>query len=463
VSARPALLPADRSAAAHPRGRLGFGFGPRFFLLLLLGLALLGPAFWSVRFAYGMLAWDLLLVIAWGADLWNLPTPARLAAERRWEGALALHATQTVRLAVTAPPLSAGSTFLHVHAIDDLPPQLASPPPELHLVVPGGGTAEASYQFRPGERGDFTVGAVHLRYQSGLRLAERWARVPLVETVRVYPDFHSGAQQMLALLRGRRLAQRKRRSEPTARGRSLAYLREYRDGDEWRDVVWSASARRGRLISQVRDVERSQDVWLVLDCGRLQRARLAAGDKLDLAVDVAFRLAQVAVQLGDQVGVLSYGRTRLHCSGLGRDAGHLRHLLEDLALLHAEAAEADHLRAAATLLARQSRRALIVWLTDLAETAMTPEVVEAALHLARRHLVLFAVVRSTDLFEVALQRPATGDAMYRTTAALEVVQRREVLLAQLRQRGALTVEVDPGGMPAALVNRYLDIKRRHQL
>jgi hypothetical protein len=50
--------------------------------------------------------------------------------------------------------------------------------------------------------------------------------------------------------------------------------------------------------------------------------------------------------------------------------------------------------------------------------------------------------------------------MFRYIAAIEIVQRRELLLRRLRQRGVLAMELMPGALAVSLVNQYLDIKDR---
>ena len=52
-----------------------------------------------------------------------------------------------------------------------------------------------------------------------------------------------------------------------------------------------------------------------------------------------------------------------------------------------------------------------------------------------------------------------GDSI-KLIQAVEIVQRRELLLRRLRQRGVLAIELMPGALAASLVNQYLDIKDR---
>jgi len=128
--------------------------------------------------------------------------------------------------------------------------------------------------------------------------------------------------------------------------------------------------------------------------------------------------------------------------------------------LRLEPLEADHLRAAATLMHRQSRRSLILWMTDFAETAMQPEVLDAAAQLVRRHLLLFVAVSQLDLQRQAGAMPETVDAMFETAAAQELLDRRERLLRRLEERGAMTLETQPELLAASVLNRYLEVKER---
>jgi uncharacterized protein (DUF58 family) len=134
-----------------------------------------------------------------------------------------------------------------------------------------------------------------------------------------------------------------------------------------------------------------------------------------------------------------------------------------LARVQEESSEGDHLQAVSSLLSMQQRRSFIVWITDFPETAMTPEVIDAAAQMTLRHLVLFVVIGQPDLAITANKEPDSVTEMFQTTAAQEMMHRREVLLAKLRQRGALAVEVSSAAASTVVVNSYLDVKQRSLL
>jgi uncharacterized protein (DUF58 family) len=292
---------------------------------------------------------------------------------------------------------------------------------------------------------------------------------PLEQTVRVYPTLRQGEDQEIFLARGRQIDMQLRRSQQRGLGRDFESLREYVDGDDLRDVCWTATARRGQLITRRYQTERNQAVWIVLDAGRLLRGRILPDTtdpdrwghtKLDHACSTAVALAQLALYSGDRVGLLVYGQQVQQRLLPGRGPAHLRLIVEALAQARAESSEADHLRATATLNRWQPRRALILWITDLAETAMRPEVIDGAMQLLHRHVLLFVAMAQPDVEAIANAWPKTVAEMYRSSAALELASRRELLLARLREQGALTLDLDPAQLTSAVLNQYLKVKER---
>jgi len=193
------------------------------------------------------------------------------------------------------------------------------------------------------------------------------------------------------------------------------------------------------------------------------RARVAGLSKVDYAVNAALAVSQVALNSGDRVGVLAYARRLTHRLPAARGSAHLKLIVEHLARVREDEWEADHLLAASRLLTDQKRRSLVIWITDLAETTMTPDVVRAAAHLMARHVVLFVAIGEPDLHAMARRDPAGVSEMYETAAAQELVLRREGLLARLRDGGALAIETTAQGLSPAVVNGYLAVKAGNRL
>src|ERR1039457_4434891 len=267
----PSLHPAPVSAVCERRRRWSFGLTPRTIGLLAVGFLWLVPGFWDGRLAYAMLAWDSLVLLSALLDGLRLPAPAEPPPSRSWSNAPALDSETEIELTIE----NRGRVIVECRLVDDLPPALVAEPATHRLTAFPRIPASLRYRVEPQERGDWETGWLYVRYQSPLGLAERWARAPLTQAVRVYPALRTGEEQQIFLARSRQIDLQLRRSQLRGLGRDFESLREYREGDDLRDICWTATARRGSPSPRQYQPERSQPVWIVLDCGRLMRSRVA--------------------------------------------------------------------------------------------------------------------------------------------------------------------------------------------
>jgi uncharacterized protein (DUF58 family) len=287
-------------------------------------------------------------------------------------------------------------------------------------------------------------------------------------------------------VRARQLAQQKRRLRLRGVGREFESLRDYREGDAVRDISWTATARRGKPTVREFTTERSQQVWILLDAGRLSRAtfsiRRHAGaasteksmatpqhyaehepeqqlvTQMDLAASTALLLAQVVTGAGDKVGMMAYDRRVRQTLPPGAGALHLRILADLLSQVQSEPAEANHLLAGARMRGLQRRRGLVVWMTDLADGASGSDIATAAATLSRKHLVAVILLRHPELHMLADAYPTTPGSMFAGGAAREMLERRRATIAALESNGILVVETTGDAMAAATVTRYLEVK-----
>ena len=454
-SLQPARMRSDGKSYGRPR----FAAGQRLFVLTCAGVVFVPLMFISKSFGWGLLAWNVALFVLYFADLRSLPAPTQLSVERSFQGVLNQLQHSTVTLTIK----NASERALHLSIVDTAPQSASLLPPRRRGLLPAKGSIVVKYEVIPTVRGDCEFGQAYLRFESKLRLAQAWAVFDLAQNVRIYPSLKGSRQQEAILLRSRQIELQLRTVRQRGHGREFESLREFQAGDDRRDACWTATARRGKLVTTLRQSERSQTIWVALDCGRLMRARLEGRSKLDYGAETVLRLGQLANYGGDSSGMLAYGLRIQQRLLPGRGSKHVHTMLDQLALVKEENAEADHLHAAAAMLSLQKRRAMIVWITDIADMAITPEVVVAALQANKRHLVLVAVLGQPDITRLSATAPTTAEQTYLYAAATETIRRRELMLSRLRNGGVHVIEVDAPQLTGAVLNKYLEVKQKNLL
>src|SRR5262249_46532795 len=169
----------------------------------------------------------------------------------------------------------------------------------VHAALPPDGSVSLRYLLRPLRRGDHAFGEATARWPGPLGLLQRQAGYPPAETGKVYPKLLEIRKYDLLARRGRLVESGLRTSRRFGSGTEFESLREYQPDDDYRRINWKATARRGRPMTAEFETERSQNVLVVLDAGRLMATAVGDLSKLDYAVNTSLLLPYVPALRAD--------------------------------------------------------------------------------------------------------------------------------------------------------------------
>ena len=401
---------------------------------------------------------DLVLVILLFGDALSVPGAHRLRVTRRAPARISLGARAEVDLRID----NHTPRRVRVRVTDDLPPLLQREGDDvLDVWIPAWREERVPYAVKALRRGDGEFGDLHLRVAGPLGLAWRQRTVGQADAVRVVPGILEVKRYRLLGLRNRLREAGFRAVRQRGEGGSFESLREYVRGDDPRTVDWKASARRGSLIVRQFELERRQNVVIAIDAGRLMTQKVGERERLDYALTAALLLADVARVHDDAVGLLVFSDRVEAFIPPARNS--VSRLAEALGEVHARMVEPNY-PAAFTYLSKQVRkRSLLVLFTDLIDPLASAAVVSQLSRAADRHLPLAVAIRNPDLEAAAAQTATDEAAVYRRAAAEELLQARAAALAAMQRAGVLVADTRPGDAVPAVVNRYLDVKRRGML
>ncbi len=382
------------------------------------------------------------------------PAPWQIEIERRLPRLMALDSEAELSWTVVNPT----SRELSVALADELAPSLGASRRRAALTVPAGGRAAASATLQPRRRGTFRPTVVTLRVRGPWGLATRQAERDLPSVLEVHPRFRSRAEAQMRIRQGRILEHGRRSARGRGTGTEFEALREYVQGDEYRHVDWSATARAGHPVVRTYRVEQDQSVVVLLDCGRVVAGSVDGVPRLDHGMDAALALGTVATALGDRIGLIAYGEQLRRVIPPRRERDHLRRLSRELHALEPELAASDHLGAVQEVLLRVRRRALVVVVTDLAPGTTEDSLIPVLRPLLRTHRVVVASVRDPQLNAQLVRPDHDADSAYRAAGAATVIGAREHVATKLRSLGVEVVDQPPRRFAGSVVDAYLDVK-----
>lgn len=395
-----------------------------------------------------------------------------ITAQRIADGRLVVGATHGVTLRLHNP----SDRPVKVTVRDDVPEGFSVSPEEMTVELPPHARRDVRYELVAKERGDHRMGNIHLKIEGG-RLGAALVEQPAGSDVRVYPNVLGPRREEL----GARVHDLKRSGLRNVRlaggGGEFAHLREYVQGDAYRDFDWKATAKRQRPVTKVRETEKSQAVILAVDAGRMMASALTTKEaqaapgrertivmtKLDHAINAALLLAHVALRSGDRVGLLIFADDVRLFVPPRRGLGHYRALLDAVYRVKAELTFVDFRRLAAFIKLRVPKRSLLVVLTDLLDEAHAMPLTHEARVLGKKHLLVCVSLRDPEAERLATSPVRSDDEAWSRAAAADLVMERDVVKAHLIKSGVALVEAPASDLSLSVVNRYLEIKARARL
>ena len=301
------------------------------------------------------------------------------------------------------------------------------------------------------------------RYRSPLGLWTRQLDQPAQTEVKVYPDVQA-VRTFELLARQDRESSMFRSSRRRGGESEFARLREYRREDEFRSIDWKATARRQKLIAREYQLESNQSILFLLDAGRLMTAETVGLSLFDHALNATLMLSHVAARAGDHVGLMTFADDVKRYAAPAGGARAAKRIIQAGYDLHPELVETSYAAAFEQLGLRVRKRTLVVLFTQVVDEVAANELVRMTRGALPRHLPLIVLFRDPDVSAMLESKsPLEQDDLYVRGAAAELSTFRERLLRDVSRRGALVLDVAPGDVTPALINRYLEIKARHLL
>jgi uncharacterized protein (DUF58 family) len=142
---------------------------------------------------------------------------------------------------------------------------------------------------------------------------------------------------------------------------------------------------------------------------------------------------------------------------------HLTTLIDRVTPIQPVLLESDYLGAVTHVVKQQTRRSLVVVITDLVDATASAELLAALSRLTPRYLPFCVTLRDPLVDEMAHTSTADVTEAYSRAVALDLLTQRQVAFAQLKQKGVLVLDAPANQISDQLVDKYLQLKARNLL
>jgi len=400
---------------------------------------------------------NLLLVAIACVDLLISPGPGDVEVDRVISEVLSVGASNPASLVVR----NRSQMKLHLSLHDDPGPLCSVDRLPQTIDLAANKEATVNYAVMPHRRGASEMAAVHLRFQTRLGLWTRQQARTLVTPIRIYPDIRAVYKYELMSRQNRLSEIGVRMVRMPGQGREFERLREFRYGDEIRQIDWKATARQRALISREFNVERNQNIVIMVDCGRFMRNETDGISYLDRALNSAIMLSYIALGQGDNVSLLAFSSRIERFIRPVRGKPGIQSILRSTYDIQASPNASDYSMALEYLTTVQRKRALVVLITFVTDELQLRVIGDSLKLRSLPYLPLCVLLQDVGLRAMANRIPESDLDAFHTAAAAQILTGQSHEAASLREAGVMLIDTPPEMLTERLINEYLSIKARN--
>jgi uncharacterized protein (DUF58 family) len=343
--------------------------------------------------------------------------------------------------------------------IEELPHQLEE---DLSFQgkIAGAEVREIEYSVRPVTRGVYHFGNINLFIQSALGLVSRRFIFDVSQEVKVYPSFLQLRQMELA-------GHQQYLDEAGSHLRKVAghsmefdHIKPYTKGDDVRTLNWKATARTSNLMVNNYLEEKSQQVYSVIDKGRIMKMPFKGMSLLDYAINASLVFSNIAINKGDKAGVVTFTEGTTTFLPSSNKKVQMSKVLEMLYAQETAWQESDYESLSVQLRSNLSTRSLLMLYTNFESMSSLQRQLPYIRRLARYHLVLVVFFENTELKQLTTDVAASIEDVYKQTIAQKFIYDKKLFVKELAKYGILSLLSTPEQLTVNVVNKYLELKSR---
>ncbi|MDX1672289.1 MAG: DUF58 domain-containing protein [Balneolaceae bacterium] len=347
-----------------------------------------------------------------------------------------------------------------VRVIDELPYQFQVRDHRIDLMLDARSTKELFYQLRPTERGEYQFGRLNCYGHTPLRLVRRRHTYDEDHTVPVYPSFLQMRKFEIYAISNRLTDLGVKKIRRVGHTMEFDQIREYVPGDDYRSINWKATARRGDLmVNQYRD-ERSQQVYNLLDMGRVMKMPFEGLKLLDYAINTSLVISNISLIKQDRAGLVTFADTpRTVVAAQGRRT-HIYKIQEALYNVETDFRESSFEKLYILLKNTVRQRSLLLLYTNFETLSSMRRQLPYLQKIASDHLLVTIFFKNTELDALLEMEPENDEQIYIKTIAEKFAYEKREIVKELNRHGIQTILTPPRELAVETINKYLELKAR---
>ncbi|MNK22220.1 hypothetical protein D3C87_404940 [compost metagenome] len=357
--------------------------------------------------------------------------------------------------------IESGYSFsTNIKVIDEIPFQFQLRNFEVNRKITAGGTDSFEYFLRPVERGEYFFGKLNIYVSSPLQLVNRRFVFDSGQMVPTYPSYIQLRKYDLMAFSNRLFQYGLKKIRRIGHTMEFEQIKEYVAGDDIRTINWKATAKKNQLmVNQFQD-ERSQNVYMAIDKGRVMKMPFNGLSLLDYAINSTLVLSNVILKKQDKAGMFTFSKKVENRVAAERRSSQMQRILETLYNIKTDFFESDYGRLYADIKKNITQRGLILLYTNFETLDGLKRQLPYLKGIAKSHLLVVVFFENVELEEVIHKKAGSIQEIYDQVIAEKFAFEKRLIVNELKKYGIYSVLTKPENLTIDSINKYLEIKAR---
>jgi uncharacterized protein (DUF58 family) len=352
---------------------------------------------------------------------------------------------------------------INIKVVDEIPHQFQRRDVLFEDTIKQGGSTVINYELRPVKRGVYQFGSVNVFVSESIGLISRRYKFEQPADVPVYPSYIQMRKYQLMAISNRLSEVGVKKVRRLGHSMEFEQIKEYVQGDDYRTLNWKATARKGQLMVNNFTDEKSQQVYCVIDKGRVMKMPFEGLSLLDYAINASLVLSNVALTKQDKAGLVTFSERVGAFLLASKNATQMQAILDVLYGQKTRYLESDFEQLYIMLRRKVSQRSLVVLFTNFESLSGLRRQLPFLRKIAKHHLLLTVFFENTELKSL-LETPAkTVEEVYTKTVAEKFAYEKRLIAKELQQHGILSILTPPEQLTVNTINKYLELKAKQAI
>jgi len=344
--------------------------------------------------------------------------------------------------------------------IDELPVQFQERNWLKRVQLASGAEFGLEYALRPTSRGEYIFHAINVFVHAPLKLVKRRYVFPKEQVVKVYPSYMQMRRYQLLAVSNRLQEAGVKKIRKIGHSMEFEQIKEYVRGDDYRTINWKATARKQDLMVNNYTDERSQQIYCLINKGRVMKMPFHGLTLLDYAINASLVLSNVALVKQDKAGLITFEKNLDTFLPADKKPTQMNLVLETLYKQRTDFLEADFEKLFSVIRNRITNRSLLVLFTNFESMESLQREMQALKKIARYHLLLVVFFENTELKSLIERKTSSMEDIYIKTIAEKFTYEKKLMVKELHKNGIPSILTTPEGLTINTVNKYLELKTR---